>query len=330
MKYRILGKTQLKISEVGCGGIPIQHISQEKVNEMVDSLIENGINFIDSARGYTISEEMFGYALKGRRDKFYIATKSMSRSYEDMKRDIDISLKNFQTDYIDLYQIHNIRDKNYQGCLKALIEAKNEGKIRHIGFTSHSVDFASWLIDNEDVFETIQIPYNFLELQASDLFIKAYEKNIGVIVMKPLAGGNIDNATISLKYILQNKCVSVCIPGMESVAQVKENASIVDYNLADEEKKYIEEAKAYYKNKFCHRCGYCMPCTVGIDIPSSFTYENYYKKYNLKEWAISRYNGMSVKPSACIECGLCETRCPYNLEIRKKLKSVVEVFENGK
>ena len=118
MKYRTLGKTQLNISEVGCGGIPIQHISQEEVNKLVDKMIELGINFIDSARGYTISETMFGKALLGKRDKFYLATKSMSRNYEDMKRDIEISLNNFQTDHIDLYQLHNLRDDNYLGALK--------------------------------------------------------------------------------------------------------------------------------------------------------------------------------------------------------------------
>ena len=330
MKYRILGKTQLKISEVGCGGIPIQHISQEEVNALVLKLHEQGVNFIDSARGYTISEEMFGKALKELklRDEFYLATKSMSRSYEDMKRDIEISLNNFQTDHIDLYQIHNLRDDNYQGCLQALKEAKALGKVKHIGFSSHSVDFAYKLISKEDIFETIQIPYNFLELQAIDLFKLAHDKNIGVIVMKPVAGGNIDNVTVSLKYILSNENVSVAIPGMENINQVIENTSIEDYHLSDDDLKYIEDTRAYFKNEFCHRCGYCMPCTVGIDIPSSFTYENYYKKYNLKEWAIARYNGMKVKASSCIECRKCEERCPYDLHIVEKLKRVVEVFEH--
>ncbi|MCR5422742.1 MAG: aldo/keto reductase [Bacilli bacterium] len=328
MKYRMLGKTQLNISEVGCGGIPIQHISQEEVNKLVEKLYEQGVNFIDSARGYTTSEEMFGKALKNLRDKFYIATKSMSRSYEDMKRDIDISLKNFQTDHIDLYQIHNLRDDNYKGCLKALLEAKEMGKVKHIGFSSHSVDFALKLISETDIFETIQIPYNFLELQAVELFKKAHEKNIGVIVMKPVAGGNIDNVTVSLKYILSNENVSVAIPGMENIQQVIENTSIENYNLSKDDLKYIEETRGYFKNEFCDRCGYCMPCSVGIDIPSSFTYENYYKKYNLKEWAIARYNGMKVKASACIECRKCEQRCPYDLHIVDKLKRVVEVFEH--
>ena len=328
MKYRVLGKTQLRISEVGCGGIPIQHVSQKDVNEMIDKMIELGINFIDSARGYTVSESMFGCALKGKRDKFYLATKSMSRTYEDMKRDIEISLNNFQTDHIYLYQLNNLKDDNFSGALQALLEAKKEGKVKHIGFSCHSVDFAYELINKTDIFETIQIPYNFLELQAVDLFKCAKEKNIGVIVMKPLAGGNIDKAQVSLKYILANDCVSVAIPGMESIKQIEENASISDYQLSTEEDIYIQNMREVFKNEFCHRCGYCMPCSVGIDIPSSFTYENYYKKYNLKEWAIARYQGMKVKPSACITCRKCEARCPYDLHIVDKLKRVVEVFEH--
>lgn len=328
MKERILGKTQLKIKEVGCGGIPVQHITQEEVIKLVDELERQEVNFIDSARGYTNSEELFGVALKGRREKFILATKSMSRDYESMKRDIEISLKNFQTDYIDLYQIHNLKDHNYQGALKALQEAKQEGKIRHIGVTSHSVEFTNALIDETDVFETIQIPYNFLELQATELFEKANYKNIGVITMKPLAGGNIDNGYISIKYILNNKNVSVAIPGMENAKQVIENTSVKDYVLTKDEEKYIKDLQAYFKHSFCHRCGYCLPCTKGIDIPSCFMFENYYKRYNLKEWATSRYNAMKVKPSECIKCGKCETRCPYELNIIEKLQSVVEVFEN--
>ena len=328
MRYRILGKTGLKVSEVGCGGIPIQHVSKENVKELVDTLIKKGVNIIDSARGYTISEELIGYAIEGRRDKFYLATKSMSRSYDDMKRDIEKSLKNFRTDYIDLYQIHNIRDNNYEGCLKALREAKKEGKIGHIGITSHSVDFASFIIDKEDDIETIQIPYNFLELQATDLFEKAYKKNIGIIVMKPLAGGNIDNAKTSIKFILNNKYISTCIPGMENKMQVIENTSVNDFHITDEDITYMNNLKEELKEEFCHRCGYCMPCSVGIDIPSCFTYENYYKKYNLKEWAVSRYKAMIAKPNDCIKCGKCEARCPYNLHIIERLKRVNEVFKN--
>ena len=185
-----LGNTNMIIKEVGFGGIPIQRITQEETNKVVEELVNQGINFIDTARGYTVSEEYIGNAIEGIREKFYIATKSMSRNYEDMKRDIDISLKNLKTDYIDLYQIHNLKVEEYHTIFnddkayRALLEAKNEGKIKHIGITSHSLETISKAVEGGK-FETIQFPYNIVEDQADEVFKRAYEKGIGTITMKP-------------------------------------------------------------------------------------------------------------------------------------------------
>lgn len=140
---RNFGKTDMKIKRVGFGGIPIQRITQEDTNKVIDELVNQCVNFIDTARGYTVSEEYIGNAIEGRRDKFYIATKSMSRNYEEMKKDIEISLKNLKTDYIDLYQIHNLKEDEYNSIFddnkayRALLEAQKEGKIKYIGITSH-------------------------------------------------------------------------------------------------------------------------------------------------------------------------------------------------
>ena len=328
MKYRKLGSTGILVSEVSCGGIPIQKLNEKEANKIVDAMFEKGINFIDTARGYTNSEELFGSALKGRREKFYLATKSMARTYEAMKKDIDISLKNLQTEYIDLYQMHNVKlNEDVSGAMLALKEAKEKGKIKHIGITSHSKESIEKSLENENI-ETIQFPYNFLELDAESIFERAKELGKGVIVMKPLAGGVIDNAKVALKYILNNKNVSCAIPGMESDEQIYENASINIYDLSLEEEKYILEMKESLEKDFCHRCGYCLPCSKGIDIPSCFMFYGYYKRYGLSEWASTRYNAMKTKASECIECGLCEQKCPYNLKIIKKLKEVVEVLEN--
>ena len=324
---RILGKTNIYVNEIGCGGIPIQHVDQNVVNEMIDEMIKQKINFIDTARGYTVSEELLGIALEGKREKFVLATKSMSRTYEGMKKDIEISLKNLKTDYIDLYQIHNVSlGEDISGALMALEEAKKEEKIRHIGVTSHSVKCLDMLINNP-IFETIQYPYNIVENQAEELFEKANKMNIGIIVMKPLAGGAIDDAKLAIKYILNNDNVSVVIPGMESIKQIQENNSVKKGVYTQEELNKIDLIKNELNNDFCRRCGYCMPCPKGINIPFSFLVEGYFSRYNLKEWAVSRYQSMKVKPSACIECGICETKCPYNVPIRRKLKEVVKVLE---
>ena len=160
---RLLGKTNMKVNRVGFGGIPIQRITQEDTNNVINELVDNNINFIDTARAYTISEEYIGNAIDGKREKFFIATKSMSRDYESMKRDIEISLKNLKTDYIDLYQIHNLKPEEYKTIFdenkayKALLEAREEGKIKYIGITSHSLETIEQSIEDEK-FSTIQFP----------------------------------------------------------------------------------------------------------------------------------------------------------------------------
>ena len=326
---KVLGKTGLEVFEIGCGGIPIQRITQAEVSLMVDAMVENKVNFIDSARGYSNSEELFGEALKGRRKKFILATKSMSRSYEAMKKDIEISLNNFQTDYIDIYQLHNVSiNEDYSGAYRALVEAKSQGKVRHIGVTTHSLEFLKKAID-EDVFETIQFPYNIIERQAEKTFCDASNKNIGIIVMKPLAGGAIDCVETALKFLLKNNTIDVIIPGMESARQVYQNCSCVSQEYTEQDIENENNIVKTLNTDFCRRCGYCMPCAVGINIPFSFLCEGYFSRYNLKEWSKERYNAMKVKPSSCIECGVCEKKCPYNLKIREKLKKVVSIMEDN-
>lgn len=329
-----LGSTEMKIKKVGFGGIPIQRITQEDTNLVIDELEKNGINFIDTARGYTISEEYIGNALKGRRKKFFIATKSMSRDYESMKNDIDISLKNLQTDYIDLYQLHNVKLEEYKTifnedkAFRALLEAQKEGKIKYIGITSHSLDTIEQAVE-DGRFSTIQFPYNIVEDQADKIFRKAHDKNIGIIVMKPLAGGALDDATLAIKYILSKDYIDVVIPGMDSVNQVKENVSVLDnLILTEEDNKKIKEIRKNLGNKFCRRCEYCLPCPIGVNIPQNFLLEGYYTRYNLREWSKERYNTLEGKASYCVKCGKCEKKCPYELPIIEMLENVCEKLED--
>lgn len=324
---RILGKTNLKVNEIGLGGIPLQHTSQEIVCKMIDKMIEKNMNFIDTARGYTISEELIGKAIFGKRHNFILATKSMSRTYEGMKKDIEISLTNLKTNYIDLYQLHNVQlTEDISGALQALNEAKEEGKVKHIGITTHSIEVLEREVD-KNIFETIQFPYNIVEKQAEELFTKAKEKNIGIIVMKPLAGGAIDDSKLAIKYILNNENISVIIPGMESVMQIEENSSVQKGKYSQGEKEKINSLRKELDSNFCRRCGYCQPCPIGINIPLMFLCEGYYLRYNLKEWAISRYESMKTKPSQCIKCGRCESKCPYNIKIRDRIDEIVKIME---
>lgn len=329
---RKLGSTNIELNRVGFGGIPIQRITQEDTNLVINELINQGINFIDSARGYTVSEEYIGNAIEGKRDKFILATKSMSRSYDDMIRDVNISLNNFKTEYIDLYQLHNLKSDEYDGIFdddmayEALLKCKEEGKIKHIGITSHSIDTIKKAV-NSGKFDTIQFPYNIVEDQADEIFKEANKNGIGIIVMKPLAGGAIDNAKLAIKYILSKDYIDVVIPGMDSVDQVIENTSVLNnLNITDEENLEIKDIIEKLGNRFCRRCEYCMPCPVGINIPMNFLLEGYYSRYNLKEWSKDRYKSLDVNASNCIECGKCESKCPYELPIREMLKDVSNIL----
>jgi len=335
MQYSLLGSTGLMVSRIGFGGIPVQQLDQDSANKLIGKALEYGINFIDTARGYTVSESLIGNALTGNRQNVYLATKSMARNRDELIKDIEISLNNLKTDYIDLYQFHNIptiqeleRVMGPGGALEVFLEYRDRGVIKHIGITSHSLEVIEKAIEY-NVFETIQYPYNAVETQAEKVFGKANEKNLGVIVMKPFAGGALTNKKAALKFILQNKHVTCPIPGMCSIEQLVENVKAIDeMPLSKEEEEALAKEASELGERFCRRCGYCQPCPKGISIPMAFTLEGYYTRYNLKDWAIDRYENLPAKASACVKCGLCETRCPYKLPIRDMLESVKKIFKS--
>ena len=333
MEYITLGRTGLKISRLGFGGIPIQRIDAEKAKELLEAVRAAGINFIDTARGYTVSEELIGAAIEGHRDEFVLATKSMARDKASMARDIEISLKNLRTDHIDLYQIHNCPPDQLEqvcseeGALAALLEAKAAGKIGHIGITAHSAETFAKALELDWV-ETVMFPYSIVENQGEELMAKAKEKNIGFIDMKPMAGGAIEDPDLAIRYICANPNVSVVIPGMYSVEEVAKNTAAAENTAAftAEELAAIDKIRKELGTTFCRRCGYCAPCSVGINIPNMFVFHGYLSRYGLQEWAKDRYAAMPAKAGNCVECGACEERCPYQLPIRSMLKKVAEDF----
>ncbi len=333
MEYRVLGKTGLRVSAMGFGGIPIQRIDAEGTRVLMHRLVELGINYIDSARGYTVSEEYLGYGLEGIRQHFVLATKSMARDKTGMAKDIETSLHNFRTDHIDLYQIHNPNAAQLEqvlapgGALEALQEAKAAGKIGHIGITLHSLDLFRKVLEFDWV-ETVMFPYSLVETQAQELIAECAARNIGFIDMKPLAGGAIEDAALAMRYLAQNKDISVVIPGMASLQELEENLAAFRQSgpLTEQELSKIEAIRKELGTQFCRRCNYCAPCTAGIQIPNVFMMEGYYSRYDLKAWALGRYEAGGKYASDCIDCGLCEARCPYNLPIRQMLKKAAEVL----
>ncbi len=333
MEYKILGKTGLRVSSLGFGGIPIQRIDAAGTKKLMHILKDAGVNYIDTARGYTVSEEFLGEALEGIREHFILATKSMARDHAAMARDIEISLRNLRTDFIELYQVHNPTMAQLEtvcapgGALQALLEAKQAGKIGHIGITTHALDVFEKALELPWV-ETIMFPYNIVENQGEHFMKKCREKNIAFIAMKPMAGGAIESGSLALRYIRQNDDVTVVIPGIAEQREALENIAAWENGtpLTPEEEGAIREVRRELGTNFCRRCNYCQPCAAGINISGVFLFEGYLSRYGLGEWAKGRYEAMPVKASACIGCGACEDRCPYHLPIRRLLKAAAEKF----
>ncbi len=327
MQYRQLGCTGLNVSVIGFGGIPIQRVSTNEAAVIVQHALDKGINFFDTARSYTDSEAKFGEALQNNRSKVIIATKSMARTKEDMALDIKKSLATLGVDYIDLYQLHNVKSQETleqvfrpDGALAALKEAKKEGVVKHIGITGHIKSYLLEALKTGEL-ETVQFPFNAVETSGTqELFDQAGQMGTGIIIMKPLAGGALKNTNLALRFILEHN-VSTIIPGMDSLAQVDENimAGQEVLPISAGEKRALEEEAGTLGAAFCRRCEYCQPCPQGIDIPMVFLLDGYYTRYNLKDWARERYRGLPTRPDACVECGACEEKCPYNLPIRRML-----------
>ncbi len=330
MKYNKLGKTDLSVSLMGVGAIPLQRFDEENALSILHEALNLNINFVDTARGYTVSEELIGSALsKLGRDKFVIATKSMKRDYAGMKADIEVSLKNLRSDYIDLYQCHFVTTAqelekiiSQDGALKALLEAKKNGKIRHFGITSHNNNTIISAIDSQ-IFETVQYPFSFIETDGLEVFERAKKYEMGTIAMKPLGGGAIRNIGLSLRYIASRGVVDTLIPGVDDEVQLRTNAEpfLSEIKpLSEFENRIIMQEKEVIGREFCRRCDYCQPCPAKIPISLIFNAYAYYQRYHLVDWAKDKYKACEKNIMDCIDCGACEQKCPYNLPVRDLLR----------
>ena len=327
MKSVRLGKTNLEVSRVGMGGIPLQRPAEEEAIKVVHRALELGINLFDTAAGYGNSEERIGKALVGRRDQAIIATKSGKTSKAEAAAELERSLKRLQTDVIDIWQLHNISNrKKYAqvtgpgGSLGAAQEALQAGKIRHTGLSSHNLDIAIEAVKS-GLFETIQFPFNYVTREPADELISlAQEYDVGFIGMKPFAGGLLNDATLSIKYVLQFDWV-VPDPGIETVQEIEEVVSIVesgDWTLTAQEWQEIEARRADLGTQFCRQCGYCQPCPQEIPISMVMITQGMWKLWpreTFHDWM-----GRVIDEARnCAQCGECETRCPYQLPIREMI-----------
>lgn len=333
MKRVSLGSTSLQVSEVAFGAIPIIRLPQQEAVTVLRHAYDRGITFYDTANAYRDSESKIGEALAGVRDKVVIASKTMRRDGAGVLEHLETSLKALKTDYIDLYQLHQIaQEKDWQaalapgGALEAVMKAREQGKIRYIGVSSHSLSMALKLVES-GYFSTIQFPFNLIETAAQDeLFPQAIKAGMGIIGMKPFAGGVIDKAAIAFKYIRQFPEV-IPDPGFDSVQSIEEILSFYEReNVIDEtDLAAMDEYRRELGSQFCRRCEYCQPCPTGVMITPAMGYHIVARRMSPK--VAVEFSRMPMESVAkCVKCGVCIKRCPYELPIPDLLQRNYEMF----
>ncbi|MGQ9632157.1 MAG: aldo/keto reductase [bacterium] len=329
-----LGRTGLVVSKVGFGGIPIQRLSEDEAVRVVKESIDMGITLIDTANGYTTSEERIGKAIKGQRQNLVIATKTGARDAKTAREHLELSLRRLQTDYIDIWQFHNASKEEHwekilgpSGAMEVASKAVDEGKVRHIGVTTHYISMAERYVESGLV-ETVQAPFNFMATDAAERLVDlAREHDVGFIAMKPMAGGMLQDAKLAFRFLMQYDN-AVPIPGIERIEEMREIISIVENPapLSESEKRRMDEIREELGPTFCRRCDYCQPCPQEIPISMVLSIESFIRRMP-PDRVISGGMAKGIdKAETCTECGECEERCPYELPIREMLKEKIATF----
>ena len=338
MDYVTLGRTEIKVCKNGFGALPIQRISFDSANEILLHAYNNGINFFDTARFYTDSEEKIGYALSDVRDKIYIATKTAAQNADDFWKDLNTSLNNMKTDYIDIYQFHNPsfcpKPNDGTGLYEAMLEAKAQGKIRFIGLTNHRLAVAQEAIDS-GLYDTIQFPFCYLATDKDIAIVENCKKNnLGFIAMKGLSGGLITNSAAAYAFMAQYDNV-LPIWGVQRMSELNE---FLSYNtnppsVTGEIKELIDNDRKMLAGEFCRGCGYCMPCPVGIEINNCARMSLLLRRSPSELQLTPAVQAKMKKIENCLHCNQCKSKCPYGLDTPKLLeenyKDYVEIL-NGK
>jgi len=333
-----LGRTGLVIGQSGFGAIPIQRISFDDARSLLTKAHENGVNFFDTARAYTDSEEKIGYALSAVRKDIIIATKSMGGDRDAVLRDLETSLKNLKTDYIDVYQLHNpqkLPDPNDPNSMYgALLEARTKGMIRFLGITNHRVGVALEAVTS-GLYDTVQFPLCTLS-STEDLTLIATckEHDIGLIAMKALSGGLITNAASAFAFLRQYDNV-VPIWGIQRESELDQFLDFENNPPALDEPmlKVIENDRKELGGTFCRACGYCLPCPVGISIPMAARMSLLLRRMPSRQFMEDSWRKRMLLIKDCKDCGHCKEHCPYHLDtpnlLREMLKNYEEFYERN-
>lgn len=319
MREITLGSTGITTRQNAFGALPIQRADKETAVAILRRAYEGGMTFFDTARAYSDSEEKLGEAFAGMREKIFLATKTMAKTPEQFREQLETSLQMLQTDYIDIYQFHCVgqcyRPGDGTGMYECMREAKAQGRIRHIGVTAHNIEVAMECVAS-GLYETMQFPFSYLSSEKEIALVNACrEAGMGFIAMKGLAGGLIHDSRAAMAYMSQFDNV-LPIWGVQRMAELEEWLAFMDEtpSYTDEIRAYVEKEKEELAGDFCRGCGYCMPCPVGIQINTCARMSLLLRRAPSKSWLTGQMQAEMKKIEDCLHCGQCAGKCPYGLD----------------
>ena len=332
MRNITLGKTGITVPQNAFGALPIQRVTFGTAVYLLRAAYAGGMRFFDTARSYTDSEEKVGMAFEGIRDKVYIATKTQARNAETFWTQLETSLKNLRTDYVDLYQLHFVpqcfKPGDGTGVYEALVEAKAQGKVRHIGITTHKIGVAEEIVAS-GLYETLQFPFSYLSTEREIALAESCKAaGMGFIAMKGLAGGLLTNPDACMAFMHQYDALPIW--GIQREEELAQWLSFFekDAEMTDELRAFIEQDRKELLGDFCRGCGYCMPCTAGIQINNCARMSQMVRRAPSANWVNDYWQAEMAKIDHCVDCGICKTRCPYELDTPNLLRKNLEDYRN--
>lgn len=332
MREITLGKTGITTPQNAFGALPIQRVDKDKAVKILRRAYEGGMTYFDTARAYTDSEEKIGLAFEGMREKVYIASKTMANTPDRFREDLDMSLKMLRTDYIDVYQLHCVPQcyspGDGTGMYEALLEAKKQGRIRHIGITAHKIGVAEDIV-RSGLYETLQFPFSYLASDRDIELVKACaDAGMGFIAMKGLSGGLLTNSEACMAFMSEYPALPIW--GVQREEELEEWLSYFDkeVTLTEELKEFIVRDREELLGEFCRGCGYCSPCSVNIVINQCARMSQMIRRAPSEAWLSDYWQKEMMRIDECIDCGACKTRCPYELDIPNLLRKNLEDYKD--
>lgn len=332
MKRVTLGTTGITVPQNAFGALPVQRVDMEMASLILKRAYEGGMTFFDTARAYSDSEQKIGKALGEVRDKIFLASKTMARTPEAFWCDLEESLRMLQTDYIDIYQFHCVdtcyRPGDGTGMYECMQKAKEQGKILHIGVTSHKLEVARECVKS-GLYETMQYPLSYLSIDKElELVDMCKEQKMGFIAMKGLAGGLINNSRAAFAFMSQFDHV-LPIWGIQKLEELEEWLGYMEHPpvLDEEITVFIEKEKLELTGDFCRGCGYCLPCPAEIPINNCARMSQMIRRAPSADWLSPQWQDNMKKIENCLNCGECKKRCPYELNTPELLKKNYEDYK---